>query len=170
MFSLGFSVDILHPFGHTHEHLDEMIGLVKKHNLMNRSAGTSVGCMDRAIVCSTDAFSTFPVIAITTGVVLAINARLLVKNMVPFETFLEHFPSSQLLVWTATGEPPISQRKIDRIRKHFDSHGTLDRVGFDCKASAADCALVVLCGPFFLLDRIHSASTGGRNFSCRNRL
>jgi len=75
--------------------------------------------------------------------VLAINARLLVKNMVPFETFLEHFPSSQLLVWTATGEPPISQRKIDRIRKHFDSHGTLDRVGFDCKASAAECDGVV---------------------------
>jgi len=67
--------------------------------------------------------------------VLAINARLLVKNLSPFETFLKNFPTSQLLAWTASGEPPISKRKIERIKHHFHVHGTLGRVGFDCNVA-----------------------------------
>lgn len=65
------------------------------------------------------------------GIVLAVNARLLVKNMQPFESFLDQFPASQILCWTGSGEPPISRTKMNVIRKHFELHGSINRVGFD---------------------------------------
>jgi hypothetical protein len=133
---------VVHPFGHTEEHLEDMIDVVRRHDLMNRSAGKAKLCcfrVEKRPHSANDSPIPTDVSAIffhfATGVVLAINARLLVKNMPPFEKFLEHFPSSQLLVWTASGEPPISKRKIDRIKHHFHSHGTLDRVGFDCNVA-----------------------------------
>ena len=67
------------------------------------------------------------------GVVLAVNARVLAKNCSSMETILNKIPGTQLLVWTGTGEPPISQRKIDYIKHYFDRNGLGDRVGFDCK-------------------------------------
>lgn len=65
--------------------------------------------------------------------VLAINARLLYKNTQPFEHFLLEFPEIQILVWTGSTEPPISERKVAFIRNRFATCGHCDRVGFDCK-------------------------------------
>ena len=66
-------------------------------------------------------------------VVLAVNARVLVKRVEAFDLLLEQVPSCQLLVWTATGEPAISTKIYSRILNHFESFGCRSRVGFDCK-------------------------------------
>jgi len=104
-FSLGFKVDVVSIFGHSHEELEAMSALVDKYNLLQKSA----------------------------GIVLAINARLLSKHFLPFDNFLNRYPTAQLLVWTGSGEPPISNRKAAKIRSHFEQQGTLKRVGFDCQ-------------------------------------
>ena len=67
------------------------------------------------------------------GIVLAVNARLLSKNMQPFESFLNAYPEGQLLCWVGSGEPPIAQRKVKRIYRHFEAHGSIHRIGFDVK-------------------------------------
>ena len=73
------------------------------------------------------------------GVVLALNARQLVKNVHCFDRFLNAVENSQLLVWTGTGEPAISKGQISYIQKHF--HTVLgksvceERIGFDCVVS-----------------------------------
>jgi len=69
------------------------------------------------------------------GVVLAVNARVLVKNLKPFDTIFHDLPHVQLLVWTGTGEPPISFNKISTIRRYFEESGHDHLVGFDCKVS-----------------------------------
>lgn len=74
----------------------------------------------------------FPTI-FSSGVVLAINARLLYKDTQPFEKFLLEFPDTQILVWTGSTEPPISRRKVASIRNRFATGGHCHRVGFDCK-------------------------------------
>ena len=106
-FSLGFKVDVVSIFGHTHEEIATMADLVDKFDLLRKSA----------------------------GVVLAINARLLSKHYAPFDAFLKQYPSSQLLVWTGSGEPPISTQKAAKIRQHFEKEGTITRIGFDCQVS-----------------------------------
>ena len=106
-FSLGFKVDVVSIFGHSHEEIATMADLVDKFDLSQKSA----------------------------GVVLAINARLLSKHYAPFDTFLQRYPSAQLLVWTGSGEPPISTRKATKIRQHFEKEGTITRIGFDCQVS-----------------------------------
>ena len=80
------------------------------------------------------------------GIVLAVSARLLVKNMQPFDSFLDQFPAAQLLCWTGSGEPPISQMKLRTIRKHFELHGSMNRVGFDVQVRhifAVGCVLTL---------------------------
>ena len=67
----------------------------------------------------------------TWGLVLAVNARLLSKNMAPFEVFLDAYPEAQLLCWVGSGEPKIAKRKVTRIQRHFQRHGSEERVGFD---------------------------------------
>uniref|UniRef100_A0A7S1XZH4 Menorin-like domain-containing protein n=1 Tax=Grammatophora oceanica TaxID=210454 RepID=A0A7S1XZH4_9STRA len=106
--SLGFKVDVVHLFGHTDDQVSQMKTLMERYELMERSA----------------------------GVVLAINARLLSKRLHVFDAFLEKYTKSQLLVWTGTGEPPISERKVRNIRRHFEAKGTFARVGFDCQTCA----------------------------------
>uniref|UniRef100_A0A7S1BRS7 Uncharacterized protein n=1 Tax=Corethron hystrix TaxID=216773 RepID=A0A7S1BRS7_9STRA len=71
--------------------------------------------------------------SIFSGVVFAVNARVLVKNCGVFDGLLRRVPDSQLLVWTATGEPPISRHKISGIEKYFMSVNLHHRVGFDCQ-------------------------------------
>lgn len=70
-----------------------------------------------------------------TGVVLAVNGRVLAKNCTPFDRFLSDYPSCQLLVWTATGEPPISRWVLSRVQRHFEKSGTSERVGYDCEVA-----------------------------------
>ena len=68
------------------------------------------------------------------GVVLAVNARVLAKNCSPFNASLFYeIPGLQLLIWTGTGEPPISARQIDVIKNYFDRNGYSNRVGYDCQ-------------------------------------
>ena len=45
---------------------------------------------------------------------------------------MENVNGSQLLVWTGTGEPSISQSKINLIKNRLVFAG---RVGFDCKVN-----------------------------------
>jgi hypothetical protein len=106
-FSLGFKVDVVSIVGHSHGELAAMADLVDAYNLSQKSA----------------------------GLVLAISARLLSKHYAPFDIFLRQYPACQLLVWTGSGEPPISSRKAANIRRHFEHQGTLARVGFDCQVS-----------------------------------
>jgi len=70
------------------------------------------------------------------GIVLAVNARTLAKDPTPFDPFLKEYPEISLLIWTATGEPPISRSKITYIEEHFKSIGCANnQVGFDCLVS-----------------------------------
>lgn len=41
-FSLGFKVEVHSPKGHTNDHLEAMAAVVKRHNLLERSAGKKV--------------------------------------------------------------------------------------------------------------------------------
>jgi len=41
-FSLGFKVEVHAPSGHTHQHLQEMASLLKRHDLTGRCAGASL--------------------------------------------------------------------------------------------------------------------------------
>ena len=67
------------------------------------------------------------------GVVLAINARVLVKSLAAFDELLQKESSIQLLIWTATGEPSISTYRMNKINRHFESIGCKDQIGFDCQ-------------------------------------
>ena len=101
-FSLGWKVDVCSISGHTEEQVAEMINLIRAYKLSESA-----------------------------GIVLAVNARLLSKNMPPFESFLDKHPDSQLLCWVGSGEPPIAMMKVNRIQKHFRRHGSIERIGFD---------------------------------------
>eukprot|EP00559_Dactyliosolen_fragilissimus_P005607 CAMPEP_0184870494 /NCGR_PEP_ID=MMETSP0580-20130426/37647_1 /TAXON_ID=1118495 /ORGANISM="Dactyliosolen fragilissimus" /LENGTH=318 /DNA_ID=CAMNT_0027372577 /DNA_START=80 /DNA_END=1032 /DNA_ORIENTATION=- len=104
-FSLGWKVDCRSFDGYTHADVRVMRDFILKHNLVNR----------------------------TQGVVLAVNARLLSKDCKPFDSILREVPNTQLLIWTGTGEPPISNGKISSVKTHFKNLGLYDKVGFDCK-------------------------------------
>jgi len=104
--SIGFKVDVCSVFGHSQQHVAEMTRLITAHKLHE-----------------------------SFGIVLAVNARLLSKNMTVFDTFLESFSNAQLLCWVGSGEPPISFVTINKIRAHFLQHGSIDRVGFDVQTT-----------------------------------
>lgn len=105
-FSLGWKVDVCSISGHTEEQVAEMINLIRAYKLSESA-----------------------------GIVLAVNARLLSKNMPPFESFLDKHPDSQLLCWVGSGEPPIAMMKVNRIQKHFRRHGSIERIGFDVQTT-----------------------------------
>lgn len=100
-FSLGFAVDVCSVFGHNKSHLAELCNVIKKYQLESSS------------------------------IVLAVNTRLVAKNMAPFVDFLDRFPGSQLLLWVGSGEPPISVEKQKSIECFFQSNDHGNRVGFD---------------------------------------
>lgn len=70
-----------------------------------------------------------------TGVVVAVNARILAKDPAPFDVFFDAVPSSQLLAWTGKFLLPISRRGVDKTKAHFREKGTVHRVGFDSEIS-----------------------------------
>ncbi len=72
------------------------------------------------------------------GVVLAANARVLARNPSPFDSILKEIPELNLLIWTGTGEPPISPGKIELIKKHFEDRGCIHQVGFDCQVRSVE--------------------------------
>lgn len=106
-FSLGWMSDCRAISGYTREDVIAMKELIFKHSLRER-------CM---------------------GVVLAVNARVLVKRLEAFDEILEELPFCQLLIWTATGEPKLSITKFRTIKEHYEGTGCSHRVGFDCKVS-----------------------------------
>ena len=106
-FSLGWKTDCLSFFGYTPTDVKAMQGLMEQYQLSEKCA----------------------------GVVLAVNARVLAKQIGCFDELLKVFPSSQLLIWTGTGEPPISSLLLRYLRNHFESIGYGGRVGFDCQVS-----------------------------------
>lgn len=90
------------------------------------------------------------------GVVLAVNARILAKNPAPFHPILRDYPQIQLLAWTATGEPPISNSLLDYILEYYRKLGCSNQIGFDCKVRKRRCnahsLYLLLIGYFFLVE------------------
>lgn len=105
-FSLGWKTDCRSFTGYNQKDVEAMEEIIEKNNLLSFSQ----------------------------GIVLAVNARVLVKNPHSFDSFLmKYSQSAQLLAWTGTGEPPISKSKISKIQRHFEANGCVEQVGFDCK-------------------------------------
>lgn len=71
------------------------------------------------------------------GIVLAVNARILAKNPAPFLPILRDYPQIQLLAWTGTGEPPISNSLLTYITEYYQEMGYLDQIGFDCQVATS---------------------------------
>lgn len=103
--SLGWRTDCRSFGGYMQSDINAMMELFNRYNLM-------------------DKFS---------GVVLAVNARVLVQNYKPLQQILSKYPNCQMLVWTANGEPAIPERKINSIQRYFEKCKLIDRIGFDCK-------------------------------------
>jgi glycerophosphoryl diester phosphodiesterase len=64
-------------------------------------------------------------------VVLALNARLVYKNVSAFDSFLTRYPC-KILAWTGSCEPPIDSQIIDQIQNHFSQQEMENRIDFDC--------------------------------------
>jgi hypothetical protein len=67
------------------------------------------------------------------GLVLALNARVLSKDITAFDGLLETFGNAQILAWTGSGEPGIPKKLVTSIVEHYRSLGMLERIGFDCE-------------------------------------
>ena len=106
-FSLGWKTDCRSFFGYTASDAGAMVQLMERYQLSEKSS----------------------------GVVLAVNARVLAKRVGSFDKLLEDFPSCQLLVWTGTGEPAISSILFNHLKSHYETMGFSDRVGYDCQVS-----------------------------------
>ena len=102
-----------------------------------KTFGPWINILESPIVVSTITLCIYVCIYlcdVLVGVVLAVNARVLAKNCHPFNAALfTEIPGVQLLVWTGTGEPPISTKQINVIKNHFHRNGYSDRVGYDCQ-------------------------------------
>lgn len=107
-FSLGFKTDCSHNRGYTTEDNQAMTDLLQRYHLLD------------------DSSSNVPV-----GVVLALNARQLAKNVQVFDPILRQFPELQLLIWTGKGEPAIASTMKQYMQNHFNARGMGHRIGFD---------------------------------------
>ena len=105
--SLGWKADCRSFEGYTVEDVKKMRSIIEHYDLMGKTA----------------------------GVVLAVNARVLIKDLTPFHEILKSYPTMQLLIWTGTREPPIPEFYISRITQHFQSIGCEHQLGFDCQVS-----------------------------------
>lgn len=95
--SLGWKVDVTNSEGYTYAHCAAMRALVERHGLTD---------------CR---------------VVLAVAARLAAANPAPLLELLSALPHSELLVWTGTGELPVSRGLISELRETLPA----GRVNFD---------------------------------------
>ena len=94
------------------------------------------GYIDNDVQAMIDLFQKYRCSAFdNAGIVLALNARQLAKNLDPFVRFLEEVENSQLLVWTGTGEPAISHQQLKGIQKYYNTYEKEGRIGFDCRVS-----------------------------------
>jgi len=121
VFSLGWRVDCRSLFGYTKDDVMKMKELVIRHQILER----------------------------TGLVVFSLNARVLSKNINVIDWYIyevqQKLSSSsyyekapiQLLIWTATGEPPISKSLYANIKYHYEKCGMSHLVGYDCKVANA---------------------------------
>ena len=117
-FSMGFKADYTDAHGYTAVDVQAMSDLIAHYQLL----------ADESVADDTASSRV--------GVVLALNARQLVKSLDKFDSIMTQFPDLQILVWTGKGELAIPQASIQVIRDHFG--GILDmadRIGFDCQVS-----------------------------------
>lgn len=68
-------------------------------------------------------------------IVLALNARQLLKSLPVFDEFLREHPETNILAWTGNGEPSIPNAHIDEIRKYYQSKQMENRIEFDCRTT-----------------------------------
>lgn len=120
-FSLGWATDPRAYSGYTNEDVDKMKEVIEHYKLLSRSK----------------------------GVVLAVNARNLYKRLDVFDDFLKDNSSIQVLAWTATGEPPISNYQVDKIHTHFKELGIEKQLGFDCQTSGFITGFIYECAVVF---------------------
>uniref|UniRef100_A0A7S4QC85 Menorin-like domain-containing protein n=1 Tax=Ditylum brightwellii TaxID=49249 RepID=A0A7S4QC85_9STRA len=107
-FSLGWRTDCRSIYGYTPQDISKMEEVMLQYSLLEKSA----------------------------GVVLAVNARVLAKSPSVLDDTLDEFGKTQklqVLIWTGTGEPPISNRIFSNLKDHFERIGCQDLVGFDCQ-------------------------------------
>jgi len=107
-YSIGWKVDCRSFSGYSATEVEAMKSIILRHNLLQ-----------------------------SRGVILPVCARLLAKNCSVFDSILQDLPAIQLLVWTGSGEPPISMKAINSIKSYFNSTVYADRVGFDCKVASS---------------------------------
>lgn len=107
--SLGWSVDCRSFTGYTSSDVDHMMEVIERNGVLTH-------------------FS---------GIVLAVNARILAKNPAPFHPIMRDYPQIQLLAWTATGEPPISSSLLSYIMEYYRKMGCSDQIGFDCQVASS---------------------------------
>jgi Uncharacterized conserved protein (DUF2181) len=65
-------------------------------------------------------------------IILALNARLLARDLGVFIDLLEEYKSASILAWTGSGEPPIPLAEMRKSRDYFAERGIEDRIEFDC--------------------------------------
>jgi hypothetical protein len=106
-FSLGYQCDWRNEEGYRKTDVSSMKDIMKRYNL------TSPEQLD-------------------VGLVLALNARLLGRNISVFDSFLSEIPSSSVLAWTGSGEPSISRIEVDEMKAYYASTGRANRIEFDC--------------------------------------
>ena len=89
-------------------------------------------------------------------VVFAASARLALCNPRPLLELLKQKPTSQLLLWTGTGEPSLPLQSYESLARQFAE--VRDRVGYDCKITES--SFVTLAGEL----KIHLAQMA--NYLC----
>ena len=105
-FSLGFKCNWQAKEGYLATQVSQMTELVHRYQLARSNIGVKV--------------------------ILALNARLLGKNLPVFDPFLIEYPESTILAWTGSGEPSIPRLAIDEIRDYYKSKKMENRIEFDC--------------------------------------
>ncbi len=143
-FSLGWRVDCRSLYGYTQTDVDDMKKLIIGKKLLECSRGVCIKLLIQRTDIVHPHTNEFHIDAFSNinynkrpGVVLAVNARVLNKNLFSFDSLLKEIPQIQLLVWTGTGEPPISIHQIRSIESHFKSIGCGHQLGFDCQVRAS---------------------------------
>jgi len=100
-FSLGFKCDWQSEEGYLSTQVSQMSDLISHYQLASRNSGVRV--------------------------ILALNARQLVKSLPVFDECLRDYPESTILAWTGSGEPSIPKHDVDKISDYMKN-----RVEFDC--------------------------------------
>lgn len=105
-FSLGFKCDWQSTEGYLSAQVSQMSDLVGRYQLASSNFGVKV--------------------------ILALNARQLGKSLLVFDEFLREYPTSTILAWTGSGEPPIPKHEVCEISDYYESKMMRDKIEFDC--------------------------------------